>query len=166
MFTDEKRIREFLYHEESVQKKKPDNGEKTTEIGSPDSKKEHDISDEESTQGPRKTPVTDISERPSKNGEMPMIDISEDEPRKTTKNNGVGSKNKRKPIIMSHHRYNEQESEVFVNTGDSKEIEGYEDKSTKNNETGARSTRKKISFSPDMKISMLECQIIWIMLVI
>jgi len=146
---DEKRIREFLYQEESVQKKKPENGERTTKTGSPDSKKEHDISDEESIQGPRKTPkVTDYSERSSQNGDMPIIDISEDEPRKTTKNNGVGAKNRKKPIIMSPHCYKKQELEVFVNTGDSKEIEGHGDKPTKNNENGARSTRKKITFSP------------------
>ena len=146
---DEKRIREFLYQEESVQKKKPENGERTTKTGTPDSKKEHDISDEESIQGPRQTPkVTDYSERSSQNEDMPIIDISEDEPRKTTKNNGVGAKNRKKPIIMSPHCYKKQELEVFVNTGDSKEIEGHGDKPTKNNENGARSTRKKITFSP------------------
>ena len=111
-----------------------------------DSEKERVNPDTESIPGTSKTPkVTDISERSIINGDVPIGDKSQDESRrKPTNNNGVGAKNRRKPIIVSPHRYNEQESEVFINTDDSEELEGDGEKPTKNNGIGAKNIRKRI----------------------
>ena len=158
---DKKRIREFLYHDGSEQKAKPEIKIDTLNTGSNDSEKERVIPDTESITATNQTPrVTGFSEKSIIDEDMPTGDISQDgSKKKQTKNNEVGAKNRRKQITVSPHTYNDQESEVFINTDDSEELVE-EEGNPKGNYgialEGEILGKKSPLLPTDMLISMLE----------